>query len=173
MWYKSFYQYFTKKRLKSFSIQIILFLLVLFIIRSYQLSGAAKGEAPIILDTFLSGESVDLKKYRGKPVLIYFWATWCPICKLVNDNIDSIAKDYPVISIAHLPDSTHQVADFMRDNSLSMPVIVDLTGQWGVNYGVRGVPVSFVLDAQGNVRFSELGYATETGLRLRLWWAGK
>jgi len=131
------------------------------------------GEAPIINDRLLTGEMVDLKKYRGKPVLVHFWATWCPVCKLENNNINSISKDYPVITIAYRPESAGEVKEYMQDAQLSMPVIIDSMGEWSEQYGIRGVPVSFILNAEGEIQFSEFGYTSEMGLRMRLWWAGK
>ena len=163
----------TKKRIKNTIIQLIVLLLVIIAIRAYQLDGTAKGEAPNIIDRLITGESVDLRQYRGAPVLVHFWATWCPVCKYENSNIDSIAKDYPVISIAHLSESEQSVVEFMHTENLSMPVVADIKGKWGRQYGVRGVPVSFVLDSKGNIKFAEMGYTTEIGLRLRMWWAGK
>ena len=155
------------------AIQLAALILIIFVVRSCQLAGTASGVAPIIIDKFLTGEAVDLKQYRGKPVLVHFWATWCPVCKLENSNIDAIAKDHPVITIAYWPEGEKEIKEFMQNEKLTMPVIADMMGEWGKQYGIRGVPVSFILDPDGNIQFSEFGYTTEIGLRLRLWWAGK
>jgi len=171
--YKRLKSYFKELHLPRLVIQLGLLLLIIFSIRSCQLAGTVSGEAPIINDRLLTGEMVNLKKFRGEPILVHFWATWCPVCKLENSNINSIAKDYPVITIAYVPESEKEVKEFVRDERLSMPVIVDLMGEWGKLYGIRGVPVSFILDPDGNIQFTEFGYTTEMGLRLRLWWAGK
>ena len=165
--------FFKRHRIVTIIAQVSLLMLVIFLVRSCQLAGTAKGVAPIIQDVLLSGEEINLKKYRGQPVLVHFWATWCPICKLSNSNVDNIAKDYAVITIAYWPESTNEIKDFMQTEKLSMPVIVDSMGEWAKQYGIRGVPVSFVLDPEGLIMFSEFGYTTEIGLRLRLWWAGQ
>jgi alkyl hydroperoxide reductase subunit AhpC len=55
---------------------------------------------------------------------------------------------------------------------VSYPVVLDARGQLSGIYGVQGVPTSIIIDPAGNVRFVEVGYTTETGLRLRLWWVG-
>jgi thiol-disulfide isomerase/thioredoxin len=162
-----------KIRLTRLVIQLSVLILVIFFIRSCQLAGTVSGEAPIIKGELLSGEMVDLRQYRGRPVLVHFWATWCPVCKLQNSNIDAVAKDYAVISVAYWPESEAEIVQFMHDEKLTMPVIVDSVGELGKLYGIRGVPVSFILDPDGNIKFSEFGYTTEIGLRLRLWWAGK
>jgi len=166
-------KYFKKINPPSLLVQLGLLLLVIFIIRSCQQSEVVNGVAPVINDRLLTGEMVDLKQYRGKPLLVHFWATWCPVCKLENSNIDAIAKDYPVITIASWSESEDEVKEFMSNENLGMPVIVDADGEWARLYGIRGVPISFILDPLGNIQFIESGYSTEAGLRLRLWWAGK
>ena len=158
---------------RKLMIQFGVLLIIIYTIRSCQQVGMVEGMAPMIKDRLLSGELVELKQYRGKPVLIYFWATWCPICKLVNNNIHRIAKDHAVITIAYWPESENEVKQMLQSENLMMPVIVDMDGEWGKLYGVRGVPSSFILGPQGVIQFSEVGYTTEMGLRFRLWWAGK
>ena len=152
------------------TLQILLVLVVFFGIQQWKLRDAIKGKAPMIRDQLITGESFYLKNFRQKPILVHFWATWCPICSLENSSIDSVADDYQVISIASWSEDNKHVADFMQQNNLDMPTIVDSDGEWARLYGVKAVPTSFFIDAQGDIRFIESGYTTEAGLRLRLWW---
>src|SRR3954467_12040925 len=75
-------------------------LLLLFAIRLYQRRGMPSGAAPLLAGTDLGGATVSLASYRGKPVLLYFWATWCGVCKAEQHNIDAVARDLPVLSVA-------------------------------------------------------------------------
>ena len=155
---------------KSILIQLVVVLILFAGIRAWQLKDAASGPAPMIDAELMTGQAVNLADYRGKPVLVHFWATWCPVCKYENEGIDAIAEDYQVITVASWSEDRSAVQVFMREHSLSMPVIVDEDGEWARLYGVSGVPTSFIIDDQGTIRFRERGFTTETGLRLRLWW---
>lgn len=163
-------QWFKSLNWKSLLVQFVLVVLVVFVVRAWQHRDTVSGPAPMIRGQLLSGETVKLDDYRGRPVLVHFWATWCPICRFENDSINDIANDHAVISVASWSDGAEQVAQFMRENNLNMPVIVDEDGEWAKLYGVRAVPASFIIDAKGEIRFIETGYTSETGLRIRLWW---
>ncbi len=66
-----------------------------------------------------------------------------------------------------------EVSQYLLEHSLHFPVIIDEEGDLARRYGVVGVPASFVIDGLGDIRFSEVGYTTGMGLRVRLWWAGQ
>jgi thiol-disulfide isomerase/thioredoxin len=146
--------------------------LVVVLIHAYNTRGAPVGAAPDISGELLDGSSVSLESMRGKPVLVHFWATWCPICGVEQSSIDAIANDYPVLSVAMDEATPAQILAYMKDKGVDYPVIHDPESQIARRYAIRGVPSSFVIDADGNIRFVEVGYTTGIGLRLRLWWAG-
>jgi len=150
--------------------QLFLFLLIIVAVRAWQSRHYIEGAAPVIVATTLSGAEFDLRKPRTQPVLVHFWATWCPICQFENSNIANLAEDYSVISIASWSEGEAQVREYLKKEQLNFPVIVDEDGEWANVYGVKGVPASFIVDRSGNIRFIETGYTSELGLRLRLWW---
>lgn len=117
----------------------------------------------------MDGTEFTISEFSGKPVLIYFWATWCPICNMVNGSVQSISEDYPVISIASWSDGEVKVKAYMHENQLTFPVLLDNTGELAQTFGLKGVPISFILDPNGEIKFVETGYSSEVGLRLRLW----
>lgn len=162
--------FFKKHRWLNWLLQILLILTVFLGVRAWQLRDAVMGEAPLLAGKLITGEMINLEDYRGQSVLVYFWATWCPVCKISNGSIDAIADDRPVITIASWSESEAEVVEYLGQKSLDMPVLVDTQGFWAREYGVRGVPASFIVDKDGMVRFVESGYTTEWGLRLRLWW---
>jgi peroxiredoxin len=65
------------------------------------------------------------------------------------------------------------VRAYLAQQGLSFPTLVDEDGSVGRTWGVKGVPASFVVDADGQVAHAAVGYTTELGLRLRLWLAGR
>ncbi len=133
--------------------------------------GLFEGRPPPLAGFDLDGRQLSLADYRGAPVLVHFWATWCSICRLEQGSIDSLAEDYPVLTVAMTSGNTETLRDYLRKNDLDFPVIVDETGELAQRWKVKGVPVSYVIDGRGQVTWAGAGYSSEFGLRARLWFA--
>lgn len=129
----------------------------------------ARGKAPPLQGTLLDGQTLDLATLRGQPVLVHFWATWCPLCRLGNGTIDAIAHDHRVITVALESGGPAELRQLMAAEGLGFPVLPDETGDLATRWGVPGVPATFVLDPQGRIAFSHVGFSTGWGLRARLW----
>jgi len=162
-----------KIKWRSIFIQLLLLIIIFAGVSWYQQRNVIHGIAADISARLINGRKVSLSQYQGRPVLLHFWATWCPVCKLENSNIQNIAKDYQVLSIASWSGSHEDVARYMQKEKLSFPVIVDDDGVWAGLYGISAVPVSFVIDANGEIQFVVSGYSPELALRIRLWWLEK
>jgi len=160
-----------KRNWKRHLLTLLLFLLIYGGVRSYQLSGYTQGEAPTFSATSIQGHAFNLTDYRGQPVLIYFWATWCPVCKLERGTIEGLSEDYPVITVASWSEDAAAVQSYFDSAKLRLTTINDPEATLAGLYGVNGVPSFFVLDGDGQIRFIERGYTTSIGLRLRLWLA--
>jgi thiol-disulfide isomerase/thioredoxin len=146
-------------------------LLLLLGVRAYQLRDVAQGMAPVLAGTDLDGRTLLLESYRGKPVLLHFWATWCGVCKAEQSNIDELAGALPVVSVASKSGEATQVAAYVREHAIAPRVVVDRFGLIAHRFGVRAFPTTFVIDAAGRIRHVEVGYSSELGLRLRMWLA--
>lgn len=145
---------------------------VLFAVHCYQTRNIPRGPAPAFEARLLDGSKVSLDDYRGRPLLLQFWATWCPVCRLEQNSIDAIARDHQVLTVSLDEMTLSGLQAWMVEQGVSYPVILDVDGELAQRYGITGVPGSIVIDGRGDIRFTEVGYTTETGLRLRLWWAG-
>lgn len=152
--------------------ELAAFLLLILLINSWQSRDAPTGTAPDFTGTLLDGSRAALSHFRGRPVLLHFWATWCPVCAMEQGTIDALAEEYQVVTVA-IDDDSAAVQDYLRTRGFDYPVIHDPDGAIARTYAIRGIPASFVLDAEGRIRFVEMGYTTGLGLRLRLWWAGR
>jgi thiol-disulfide isomerase/thioredoxin len=130
------------------------------------------GVAPNINAVMLNGQQFNLYKNKARPLLVHFWATWCPVCKLEQSNIENISKDTSMITITMQSGSDDEIKQFMKDENLSFDVINDESGVLSRSYNIKGVPVSFIINKENKIQFVEVGYTTELGLRMRLWWAG-
>ena len=151
---------------------LLLVFAVLFAVHAWQTRDAVEGVAPDIRGHTLNGPRFELENTRGKPVLVHFWATWCPICGLEEDAIDAIAEDHQVITIAIQSGGADAVWRYMNKEGLRFPVINDEDGRLARTYGVRGVPTTFILNPEGEIEFTEVGLSTGPVLRAKLWMAG-
>ncbi len=146
-------------------------------VQLWQARGLPEGPAPALAGSGLDGQPLDLATTvaaaGGRPVLVAFWATWCPVCKAEGGNLASIAADQPLLSVAMQSGEAPVVTAYLAERGRQLPTINDPDGDLANAWRVRGVPSHFIVDGQGNVRFRVVGYATEWGLRARLWWAEK
>ena len=160
----------TRKYLLTGLSYFILFIVVSQGISWWRSSGAATGNLSRFNVELLDGARFEISAFSGKPVLLHFWASWCPVCALQQASIDRIARDHAVLTVALDDAGAQEIREWMRSRGVAYPVLHDAQGRIAGRFGVRGVPTSVVIDAHGEIRFVEVGYTTETGLRLRLWW---
>lgn len=153
----------------------LLFMLALIIVylalRPFMQGDVVKGPAPAFETESITGQPIRLADYRGQPVMVHFWATWCPICQLERDSVERLSKDYPVINIATQSMDDEGLLAFAKEHDMNPNQIVnDFDGQLMKAFGARAVPATFIIGPDGNVSFVEVGYTTPYGLRARLWW---
>lgn len=119
-------------------------------------------------------ERVSTDSLQGKPTVLYFWAPWCGVCEASSHNVDDVREavgdDANVLSVVLEYSSLQSVRDFVERNETNYPVLL---GDDSVRdqFSVSAFPTIYVLDSDGRVRSSVVGYTTEIGIRARLWWA--
>lgn len=151
-------------------LEILLVLAVISGITLWQNSDLPEGAAPPLAGMRTDGGSVRVGP-GARTTLVVFWTIWCPVCRAEEGNIAAVAKDWPVVSVAVQSGDAAAVRKHLRSRDIELPAVVDADGFIAADWRVRGVPVHFIVDAAGNVRFRVVGYATTLGLRARLWWA--
>jgi len=107
-----------------------------------------------------------------KPLLIHFWATWCPTCKLEASNIEAISKQYNVITIAVNSGSNREIKEYLGENGFTFNVVNDKESIYASKFNIAAYPTTFIYDKNRDLVFSEVGYTSTIGLYLRMWWAG-
>jgi thiol-disulfide isomerase/thioredoxin len=145
-------------------------LLVYVAVRAYQQRDLVIGLAPELAGVAVDGRSFALSG-EDRAALVYFWATWCPVCRLEHGTIESIAADWPVITVALQSGTDAELLRYLKDNGLKAATLNDHGGEQAANWGVRGMSTFFVVDRQRQIRFREVGFTSEWGLRVRLWLA--
>jgi len=109
--------------------------------------------------------------HRSKPLVLHFWGTWCPTCKLEIGNIETVSHKYEVLTIAVNSDGIggkNTLKNYMKEKGLSFRVVNDTKGEWAKKFNVEAYPTTFIYDRNGELRFTEVGYTSTAGLLSRL-----
>lgn len=119
--------------------------------------------APSFVLTDLNNNKVSLDAYRNRVVMVEFFATWCPPCRMSAPDIKSVYEKYKdkgfvvlAVSIDQGPDAKAVVSSFVKEFGLGHPVLLD-DGQTSTRYGVVSIPTSFIIDKQGIIRSKHIG----------------
>jgi thiol-disulfide isomerase/thioredoxin len=124
---------------------------------------ASEKPAPNIVVQNGDGGSVDLASYRGKVVLVDFWASWCPPCKTSFPALDALYREYVAKGVEVLAvnvDERRRDADaFLSAHPHRLTVLFDPKGAAPAAFGVKGMPTSYIIDRNGNIRFTHMGYS--------------
>lgn len=112
--------------------------------------------APALEGITLSGSPISLDDVQGKVVLINFWATWCPPCRLEMPAMQTLHDRYRdqgfEILAVNLQEQDDQMSAFVDEMGLTFPIIVDRTGDLSSAYRVTSLPTTFIVDREGLIR---------------------
>lgn len=123
--------------------------------------------APAFSLATVGGGTLASSELRGAPVVINFWASWCDSCNLEAPDLEAMWQQYQAKGVRVVGvDYEDQAADakaFAAKYGITYPSVVDKGGQLATSFGVRGVPETYFIDAQG--RFFSTVQGQETGAR--------
>jgi thiol-disulfide isomerase/thioredoxin len=110
----------------------------------------------------LSGKMVSLKDFRGKVILLNFWASWCGPCKREIPSLERLYqkrydKGFKIVAVNAERSSASQIASFAEKYRMSFPILLNPQGDVANNYWVRAIPTSFLLDKKGKIRWKIVG----------------
>ena len=126
----------------------------------------AQDERTVITPEFvlpdLSGAPVRLSDHEGKVILLNFWATWCPPCRAEMPSMETLYQAYRnqgLLILAISGDRTGRsvVKSFVQDRGVTFPILLDPDGEVFAQYGVRGLPTSYLLDRRRRVFSADVG----------------
>lgn len=135
----------------------------------YQQRNMTKGIAPVLEISKLT-ERTQIN-YSNKPTLVYFWGTWCPICKTTSSSISTLAEegDYQIISVALSSGSDKDIQAYQKEHGYNFKTINDDNGEISKEWGVTVTPSFFYVDKEGEITAISTGIASLWGMRFRLW----
>ncbi len=111
--------------------------------------------APDFTVPSLDGGKVSLSDFRGKYVLLNFWASWCPPCKAEMPELHAYYKSYQdrgfTLLAINVNDDPSSAAAFIQANGFTFPVGLDTNGRVFGSYGGSALPTSFLIDPDGNL----------------------
>jgi thiol-disulfide isomerase/thioredoxin len=162
-----------KQKLLYYTKEILTFFIVLTILTNllslYKSQDLNKSPLPIKSVNLLDSTHYTLPK--DKPILIHFWATWCPTCKMEADNIQRLSQSYNVLTIAVKSGNDNEISKYLKEHNLSFKVVNDKDGSLAQLFHISGYPTTFIYNKQHQLTFSEVGYTSSLGLYIRMWWA--
>lgn len=134
-----------------------------------------KNTAPDFTVLDKDGNTVRLSEKFGKPIVINFWATWCPPCKQELPDFDKLSKEYGdrvVFMMVNLTDGYRDTVDgtkrFVSGKGYTFPVYFDTKDNAASAYNVSSIPQTTFIDAKGNIYTTRIGAMNEAMLRIYL-----
>lgn len=115
--------------------------------------------APALRLQNLEGKTIDLAQYRGRVVLVNFWATWCPPCRKEFPSLGRVRKlfkpeEFEVLAVNVDEDRATALA---FAGSPGFPILLDTNSKATMTWPIKGLPTSFLIDPQGRLAYSLAG----------------
>ena len=117
--------------------------------------------APDFTLTDLDGNQVTLKQFRGQVLVVNFWATWCPPCRKEMPALERGARwlerfNGRVVTI-NMGEKPEAVRRYLKQQPLQLQILLDPGGRTAGEWGVQGLPVTFVVDPEGRIAYKAIG----------------
>jgi cytochrome c biogenesis protein CcmG/thiol:disulfide interchange protein DsbE len=137
-------------------------------IHSPLIAKQAPGFSLILFD----GKTITLEDLRGKVVLLNFWASWCVPCRAEAQSLEEAWKQYKDRGIVfvgvNIQDQEDKARAFMEEFGISYPNGRDSAGKIAIDYGVWGIPETFVIDRQGRITYKHAGAMAKPLITVKL-----
>lgn len=145
------------KIVKSLAVLVLLTVSIVYGINSVKTTPPAENKAKEFSLKDINGKTVKLSDYKGKIVIIDFWATWCGPCRRGIPDLISLQKEYADklvvigISVDREGQTKKDVPAFTKNNGINYPIVYadnKVISDYG---GIEAIPTSFIIDKKGNI----------------------
>ena len=133
---------------------------------AFELAGISEPDRPVPAPDFslatLGSETASLSDYRGKVVLLNFWATWCAPCREEMPAMQSLWErlqddGFVILAVSGDKGGRQKVAKFVEDMGLDFPILLDPAGEVSAIYDVPGLPTSYLIGRDGRLSGRVIG----------------
>lgn len=156
---------------RAILVEVVLAGLIVLAANAFLTRDAVDGLAPALPAATLNAKNAHVEQgAAGRPMLVDFFATWCPICRVDQSVAQDLARHAQVVVVA-TQSPRQAVLRFAKSHHWRTPVILDPKGRIAKRFGVHVLPMAFVLGPRRHIRFVVAGYTTEAGLLARVWLA--
>jgi len=144
------------------TVAIALLLASVLLVSGCSAASAQVGKrAPDFQLSNLEGQPVSLSDFRGTPVLLNFWATWCGPCRqempLIQGIFEEQTNENLVILAVNIGENSAAVKNFMQSGNYSFPVLLDTDRNVALQYNARAIPTTFFIDKDGTIQVIKVG----------------
>lgn len=124
--------------------------------------------APPLALMDLEGNEVRLEDFRGRKVLVYLWAPWCGVCNFQTPAVDGLVGGKAAILSVGLAADEASIRRKVEEKGIRARVLLG-TDRFADDWSAQIYPTLYVIDEEGRIEHSLVGYTTSIGLKLRLW----
>ncbi|NOH78287.1 protein disulfide oxidoreductase [Vibrio sp. RE86] len=157
------------KWVKELSLYLVLAIVITTAVDIYRSQSVPIESAPDLLGYDTNGEVIDvIEMSHQSPVVVYFWATWCPACKFVSPTVDWVSQYYPVVAVSGASGPIERVEAFKQSHDYQFTNVNDENSQLFREWGISVTPTIFIVK-DGKIESVTTGITTPPGLLARLW----
>lgn len=132
--------------------------------------GGSNDPAPHFTLATLDGDSISLSDLRGQVVLVNFWASWCPPCRVEMPGFERIYRDrardgFTIVGIVTDTFARNRITAFLAEHDITYPILLATPSVVRDYGGIDALPESFLIDRQGRIRHRVIGFFAEPALR--------
>lgn len=109
----------------------------------------------------VDGETTSLEDHRGTPVIVNFWATWCPPCRAEIPDLRELYEEKDVeilaVNLTDTESDRDDIEPFVDDFEMEFPVLLDESSKVAETYNIVAYPTSYMIDSEGHIQFIAMG----------------
>lgn len=160
-----------KRWMREGAILVVLILVVMLGMDFLRAPQAPAGFGSQPLQTLSNKSVTPGEQSQQRPLLVYFWATWCGVCKMTTPSVSRLAEEGEnVLTVALRSGDNATLERYLHGKGIKMAVINDARGDLSAQWDI-GVTPTFIIIDKGQVIATTTGWTSYWGMKARLWWA--